>query len=264
MHFDILNEDVLARRIAEYELVILPEQVDLKSVTIKAIRDYVTAGGRILATGSTVDSGLADVLGIKRASRYRAESGEFAQKRNSLTKHVVYDVEPSTATNLAVDAAVQTPATILLNNWQKGSAAYLNTDAFAFYEEFSPYNVYQRSKHRPEQAAAFLAILNTVIDRLLPDRLLRVTAPRWYDVGLRRSDEALLVQLLNRARAYHQANQPASQIIVNLRTAKRPADVVLQPGAEAVDWEWLQGRLVATLSSAQVPDHRILEVKPVD
>jgi hypothetical protein len=263
LHFDIVNEDVLTRWIGEYELVVLPEQFALKPSTLAAIRGYVAGGGRILATGSTVDSGLKDVLGIAKATRCQSGSAEFEQKSNSFTKHVVYDVEPTTATNLAVDAAIESPVTVLLNKWQNGSTAYLNTDVFKFYEDVSPYNVYQGGRRRPTHAAAFRVVLKSVIDQLLPDRLLRVSAPAWLDVGLRRSEDAMLVQLLNRARAYHRSSQPPSQITVDLRTSTKPTEVRLQPGAEAVQWTWAEGRLVVKLPSDQVPVHGILEIKPL-
>ncbi len=262
LHFDIVNEDVLVRRIGEYELVVLPGQFALKPATLTAIRDYVASGGKILATGRTVDSGLADVLGIKKATRFQSSSSEFDSKKNLFTSQVVYDVEPSTAKKLDVSPAQGSPATVTLNEWKKGSAAYINTDAFAYNDEISPYNVYQGGKPRPKQSAALLGALRKVLDRLVPEPLLKVSAPGWIDVGLRRKNDALLVQLLNRAGAYHRKDDSPGQITVDLRTAAKPTEVVLQPGAEQVDWKWDEGRLVIMLSTKQVPVHRILEIKP--
>lgn len=71
--FDIVDEEVLERRIGEYALVVLPDQAYVPERLQTRIRDYVAQGGRLFATGRTSlygrdgvrlsNFGLADVLG---------------------------------------------------------------------------------------------------------------------------------------------------------------------------------------------------------
>lgn len=73
VHFDIVDEDALERRISEYALVVLPDQAYVPERLQQRIREYVAQGGRLLATGRTSlygrdglrlpNFGLADVLG---------------------------------------------------------------------------------------------------------------------------------------------------------------------------------------------------------
>src|SRR5262249_46388835 len=107
LHFDIVNEDVLTRRIKEYELVILPEQFSLQRATIDAIDKYVAQGGRLLATGATIESGLASVLGVHAKKQFGEESSEFPRKEHEFAHSVVYDIEPDTARTVGPDTVEQ-------------------------------------------------------------------------------------------------------------------------------------------------------------
>jgi hypothetical protein len=137
----------------------------------------------------------------------------------------------------------------------------MNSDVCAFYSKWSPYNIYRQNAERPDAAGDFVPVLKNVIDALQPNKLMEATAPAWFEIGLRRGDDGMFVQLLNRARAYHVNDRPASDIVVTLRAANKPAEVVLQPGSEAVQWSWNDGQLVFRLSSEQVPVHRIVVIR---
>jgi hypothetical protein len=73
IHFDIVDEGVLERRISEYALVVLPDQAYVSERLQERIRQYVAQGGRLLVTGRTSlygrdgvrlpNFGLADVIG---------------------------------------------------------------------------------------------------------------------------------------------------------------------------------------------------------
>jgi hypothetical protein len=260
VHFDIVNEDVLVRRIAEYELVVLPEQFALKSTTQAAIRNYIAGGGRIIATGSTIDSGLTDILGIEKATR--EPGGTSAPHRTADAKSVVFDIKPSTAKLMPVDTQVHDRTKVYINKFKRGRTAYFNRNVFTTFSEDSLYQVYVSRNRSPKRAEEFLGLLGMVVDELLPDRLLKVSAPAWFEVSLRRNDDAILVQLLNRAAAHHQPGERTSddEIKIDLRMAKKPPAVQLQPDAEQVDWKWADNRLIINLSTKRVPVHRVLEV----
>ncbi|RKN76052.1 alpha-amylase family protein [Paenibacillus ginsengarvi] len=82
IHFDIIDEEALLSQLSRYRLLILPDQAYLSDEAETCIRDFVRAGGRLVASNRTSlydadgtrksDFGLADVLGIgfTEVSRY--------------------------------------------------------------------------------------------------------------------------------------------------------------------------------------------------
>ena len=85
LQFDIIQLD---RDLAEYQLLVLPDQAALSETELEILRNYVSAGGRLLASGCSslwderggrrADFGLADVFGLE----YEREAGcEFVYLR---------------------------------------------------------------------------------------------------------------------------------------------------------------------------------------
>lgn len=265
VHFDIVNEDVLAQRISQYELVILPEQHSLAPATVQAIRDYVASGGRVLATGATINAGLDDVLGIRKLAQSDQSDTEFKNLRSDFTDQAVFQVEPTTARASNVPTSTSRPPQLMINSFGQGVASYVNTDIFSYYVDHSPYNIYRPSKGT-DASERLLTYVAEVLRSVNPKPRLAVSAPRWIDVALRDNESSQLVQILNRSFAYgisSDSNASTNAIEIDLASEQRPFSVSLQPGDEAVEWDWQNGRMKARLSVAQVPVHRILEIKQV-
>ena len=85
LQYDIIQLD---RDLSPYQLVILPDQAALSDAELTTLRDYVRAGGKLLASGCSslwdengerrADFGLADVFGVE----YQREAGsEFVYLR---------------------------------------------------------------------------------------------------------------------------------------------------------------------------------------
>ena len=63
--FDIINEATLKMRLDDYQVLIVSDQFRLDEETIAAIRGFVERGGGLLVTGRTIETDLADLLGIE-------------------------------------------------------------------------------------------------------------------------------------------------------------------------------------------------------
>ena len=73
IHFDIISEDTLKNRLNQYKLLIVPDQAYISGDNQKLIREFVSNGGRLIATNRTslynengvrnTDFGLSDVFG---------------------------------------------------------------------------------------------------------------------------------------------------------------------------------------------------------
>jgi hypothetical protein len=259
IHFDIVNEEVLTRRIRQYELVILPEQSLLPEKVSDSIRDYVKNGGKVLATGSTIRAGMNDLFGLRETQADKTSAAPSDDDVPAFSNERLYLVQPTSAKKVQISTNAKNPPFFWMNTYGTGTVGYVNADVFSYYSDASPYNIY-RGAESSGSNELFLNYLARIMDTLWPERRFSVEAPRWFDVLLRHNESRLLVQLLNRANAYHHSDDVVRKIQVDLAVATKPERVLLQPGNESISWNWENGRLKVSLSTAQVPVHRIIEI----
>ena len=259
VHFDIINEDTLEKRLGGCALLVLAEQFRLEGRTVERIRRYVRSGGCLLATGSTINAGLGDVLGLDLADGQHGPSASLLFRGKRLTFGLHYKVSPTTAEVLQYfDEPAGSPA-VTLNRSGKGAATYMSANIFDLYHRQCPL-----SRKPKGDVAPLRELVRTVLDRVMPERPTRISAPPWIEIALRRKGASMLVQLINRAIEWRgKAAEAHGPICINLRVSERPSRVVLQPGADHVDWRWADGWLHAEVPIGEVGVHRILEVKGV-
>lgn len=63
---DILNEDTLLKRLAEYPVVVIPEAVEVSDAVRQALPGYVENGGRLLLTGAQVAEQYGALAGVEK------------------------------------------------------------------------------------------------------------------------------------------------------------------------------------------------------
>lgn len=88
--FEILNSEGLVERLADYKVLLIPEQCILSAAESDAIRRFVRAGGALIATGETgtrdfnnrplTEFSIADVLGVRFAGRSDARRAYLRAK----------------------------------------------------------------------------------------------------------------------------------------------------------------------------------------
>src|SRR5205814_889425 len=114
--FGILNSDQLIDSLANYRLLILPEQSILTARECDAIRTFVDRGGALIATGDTGtrdEFALADLLGVKYLGRAEARRCYLRDSMDVQVNGAYSRVELATAKMLLPlvrSAAKQSPA----------------------------------------------------------------------------------------------------------------------------------------------------------
>jgi len=216
--YDIVTAERIANGadLARYDLVILPNTSHASAPFCSAIRDYVAAGGLILATAETSlwdekggrrgDYALADVLGIswqnaveghlaiERPGEPEPASGVF-QRVVSTAKVAAHYVNVDPAGSVAggkdplpVGGSDWPAATV--NEFGNGRACYVAFDLGRYF-----------TMHGDEHIGVWMAEL---VDAMLPERQVEVKAPRTVEVTLWRQPalERTIIHLANRSVAY--------------------------------------------------------------
>ena len=208
----VIAETMTPAELGKYDLVILPDLANLSDAACAVVREYVSRGGRILATGSTslrdergktrAEFALADVLGVASQGSVKGHfavqrpiepapaSGTFQRVRSSgsvLSRYV--RVDPAGSVGGVKDPLpleVMDWPVVVRHSYGRGQSVYVAFDIGRFYE-----------LHGDEHIGIWMAEL---VDGLLPSRQIVVKAPRTVEVTLWEQDapRRVIVHLANR------------------------------------------------------------------
>jgi len=266
-HVDLQNEEGLLARLAEYPLVVVPEEDPLPEHITSALRAYVEAGGRLVLSGVHVASYpiLADLAGVRAVGAPRAGFHYLPSATGTATV-----AGPWQLVKLA--GAVQWLPLLAEPDPEKGtvgSAAVTGRDlgqgcVVAIHGPV--FAAYYRT-HYPQ----LRRVLRDLFQRVWPEPLSRIDAPRHVVETLRRKSGHLVVHLLNRSAGPAPSPRnvmiehvpPVGPVTVTVRLAERPHAV--RPVPEQADmpitWDWHDGLLTATLP--QLATHPALVIDGV-
>jgi hypothetical protein len=251
----------------KYQLLVLPDAVSVSKNMAIRLRRHITAGKALLATGT---SGLSadgkDVilreLGVKPAgfSPFTTTYVRFGRQISSgipPTDHVMYDrsvrvVPIKRAVSLATvvepyferawdhfSSHYQTPP----NKPSKFSAAVMNGRV-----AYIPYPVFASYANHANLACRWLVA--ALIDRLLPDPLVRVDAPSSTEATVTRQGQRTIVHLLQycperRGKDLDLIEDivPLYDVELSVKLNKKPTKVYrLNSAPEAIDFDYHNGR----------------------
>ncbi|MDP9174718.1 MAG: alpha-L-fucosidase [Planctomycetota bacterium] len=257
----------LESRFEDYELIILPDAIELSPATILKITAYLKQGGAVLATGSSGLSGdgrkvLLPVLGLRPGgcSPFTASYVRFGNEISEgipQADHVMYDrgyrVKPARGAKALARVVEpyferawdrftshrQTPPDKLspyAAAVQKGRAGYICFPVFSSY------------LHHANPACRWL--VERLIDRLLPDRLVQIQAPSSTEVSLMRQGRRTIVHLLQycperRTQTLDIVEDivPLHNVKMSVRFSSTPKRVYLAPERTSLDFGYSQGRV---------------------
>jgi hypothetical protein len=264
---DVLDEWALRPRLAEFPVVVVPEQDRLSDDVRDALRGYVEAGGRLLVTGARAFERFGpEFLGVgagrvEEQRAYHVPAGDGAVPLYSPLWRLV---EPAAAvphgrlglTPLPDDRLLDAPA-FTINRVGRGCVAYVPADLFRDFNR----NRYPLTR-----------VFAGAVVRALAGRFdIEVDGPTCLDVTLRRRGGRRIVHLVNRASGI--PNQPnngaideipaVGPVTVRLRLPARNYDVRL--AFEKADLDVKAVRRGGVLSlSVRVPHVRIHGAVVVD
>ena len=266
--FDVVHAESDLQR---YRLLVLPDCIAVDAALAARLRAYLKRGGRLLASGR---SGLSDdgakvllpELGIaaRGPSPYSTTYIRFGREIAAgvpPTDHVMYErgVRVLPARGARVLARVvdpyferawdhfcshrQTPGqrvTRFAAAVEKGGVGYIA------YPVFSAFAVHGNTPYR--------LLVRNILDRLLPDPLLRVEAPTSTETSVMRQQGRTIVHLLQycperRAQGLDIIEDivPIFGVPVSLRLAKRPRRAYLAPTRTPLALEYRDGRAEVTV-----------------
>ena len=257
---DLLDEWAILPRLADFPVVVVPEQNCMSDEMVAALKDYVKAGGRLLVSGA------------KAFDRFGEEF--LGVKAGDVVDEAVYHVPVSDGTvpilsapwRLAESAKARVLATIgatplrdeqllphpaaTLNRVGKGAVAYIPCNVFRDFH----------TSRYPFTRAFVHGVMRALTGRLE----IEAKAPACIDVLLRRKGKKKIIHLINRSSGI--PNLPNSGVIdeipsvgpvaITLRDCGKPRKVRLAFEEAAIRWKYVPGRQGGVLK-VDVPDVHI-------
>ncbi|MBS1370001.1 MAG: hypothetical protein HPZ91_08625 [Lentisphaeria bacterium] len=252
-HTDLCDEWALLPRLAEYPVVVVPEQYDLSEEMAEALRGYVAGGGRLVLTGSELFDrfgaafiGAESVRTDKDAVWFLPDGSDGAVPLFSRTFRLLEAKEAEPVGELYRQGRVGDdgsgfPAATVHRNG-RGVVAYIPA---AICRDFE-FN----------REVGIREFFGAVMRAAAGEMAIELDGPSWIDLSLRRSGDELQIHLINRSTGIpNLPNQgvaaeipPSGPLTLRLRTEHRPASVQgaweRLPGLE---WEWRGGLLTVRL-----------------
>lgn len=267
---DIVNEEDLLRKLDQYALIILPEQVALPLDLDHALMDWVQHGGSLLATGRVSPRlneavpvfALEEALGVQWTG----------QKDDDV--YVPFRGEPMRVAAPFYPVAL-TGASVVLPALRPGYGTYLEeseipavtrhaygqgTVVYAAMELFSAY-------HRC-QYPGLRDLIGEIIGATLPDPMLLTTAPPNIELTVRRGEKVLAVHAVNHAPGKSLAQNSAfvesvpltEPFSLTLILGAEPTRATLEPGSAEVEWSYSEGTVTAFIPPFHLHTALILEL----
>jgi len=252
---EVVGEHQIAGRLAEYPLIVVPEWAYLEPAFRNDLVAYVKAGGNLL------------LVGPKSAALFRTEldvalEGEPAAKPQTLA----YRAEKAQTKGL-VQGVKLGPEAEGFGTLQTGAGAVAHSAAsIAMLGKGKIAAVYADlgESYNGVRSEAVSGFLNDLTRRLFAKPMVEVKGSRDVDVCLMRKGGRLLVNLVNTS-GPHQAEpiqetiRPVGPLAVTLRVSFKPAKLTLEPGAQALAFEYRDGEAKLTVPSLDI--HRVIVVE---
>ena len=253
---DILDEWALLPRLGEFPLVVAPEQTRMSEAMVMALKQYAEAGGALLLSASAMfDRFGEDFLGfcsheIQSEQTYVVPTADGSVPLYSSEWRLG---ETSTGESIGVlgrgellaDKRLPNPAATV-NRVGEGMVAYVPADLFRDVQ----HNRYPMTRQ----------FVGAIIERLMPQPAIRVSAPACIDVALRQRSDTTVVHLINRASGIPNLPNcgvideipPVGPIAVQIQRTRSPKQVTMALEDGRLDWEWDNGCLSLHLATVNI------------
>ncbi len=243
---DVLDEWALLPRLAEFPVVVAPEQDCMSQAMVNALKDYVQTGGRLLLSGAKAFERFgAEFLGVN-GGRIENKAVYHVPAMDGVVP-VLSDpwrlVEPAAAeslgfvreTPLSDEQVLPNPAATV-NRVGRGEVAYIPCSVFRDF-----------TRCRYPMVRAFV---HNVMRKLAGRMGIEVHAPVCVDVVLRQKGEKKMVHLINRSSGI--PNLPNNGVIddipstepiaIRMRLPSKPKKVHLAFEKAPLGWNYAAGR----------------------
>jgi hypothetical protein len=256
---EILMEHTLTGKMTQYPLIIIPECDYLEPAFIEELRSYVKDGGNLL------------IVGVETAKMFQKELGIESLKMINETQAFITASNKIGAIRSPLDSVVLNPDSKAVSAFYEGSDFRLKGKMIA-----SSSNIFGKGKiaavyfnagsdYKEYKSPVLRDFINSTINELFPDQLVKVSGTHLVHVTLNRLKDRTYVNLINIAGEHTNQNAigydeipSIKDINVSIKTAQKPARIILQPGGKELVVDFQNG-----VSKVVVPElviHSILEV----
>ncbi len=249
---EVTMEHHLAGRMDEYSLIVIPGWAELEPAFRDDLIAYVRRGGRLLVIGAEASRLFESELGISREGEVvqRARYLEFGGVLGGVVCPGI-DVKPLRGTRTiarwyrrnGVDDSPRVAATE--RRLGRGRIAGLFLDLGARYGQ--------------ARTVVMRDVLTGIVDRMVPDPVVKVTGSHLVDVSLMRKDGTLCVHLVNTGGPHSDENvytfdeiPPVGPLTVAVRLPKRPRRITIEPGGERLRFRWKDGTAEVTVPQVEI------------
>ena len=257
---DILNEETLLERMAQYGIVIVPEQDGLPENVTKGLQAYVENGGRLLISGPDVAKQHSALAGVEAVEGQRGQSWVPAENGCVTVAGPWQNTKLTTARELAPLLSQQEPelnktgvSASTVNKVGKGVVVAIHGPIF---------NIYH-SAHYP----ALRRFVGDALNALDAENVIRLDGPWWIEMSARQKDDKTLIQFVNRSCAGYMS--PSRHMVesvpdsgpftVRIPRPERPRRCYMAPDKAGLEWTWKDGKLTAKISGLGI--HNVLVIE---
>ncbi|MGB7159739.1 MAG: alpha-amylase family protein [Tepidisphaeraceae bacterium] len=250
-----------------YELLILPDAVELDDVTLKRVRAHLKAGGKLLASGTsglTSDRtrSLLPELGVKPhgMSPFKTTFIRFGKEISTdvpPSDHVMYETGVRVAPTSGAMSLAKVVEPYFDRTWRQFSSHFQTPPdkvtkyaaavqrgnvGYVAYPVFAAYALHGNAPYR--------LLVRNLLERLLPEPILRVAGPTSTEATVTRQKGRTIIHLLQYCPERRTEKLdliedivPLFDVPLSLKMAKPPKRVYLAPERKAVEFEHLAGRV---------------------
>jgi len=257
---EILMEHHLRGKMNQYPLIIIPECDYLDASFLEELKKYAADGGNLLIIGVETAKLFEKELGIKSLVKsdeeqaFIATSDKIGAIRSSVAKVELMPGVTSISnfynSSDFRDKGMNISSSV--NKLGKGKVAGVYFNAGSAYLEY--------------KSPVLRDFINNQIKELFTDPLVKVTGSHLVHITTNQLNGKMLVNLINVAGEH--TNQTAigydeipslKNLTVRIRTAKKPAKIVLQPEGKELEFDFQNG--VSNVIVQELYIHSILEIK---
>lgn len=252
---EVVGEHQIAGRLPEYPLIVVPEWGYLEPAFKAELVAYVKGGGSLLLVGPKCAALFQQELGVtfegepvNKPQTLVHSAGKAQTKGFAQGVKVGAGVESVGGLQASAEAAAQPAASIAALGKGKIAAVYADLG----------------QSYTGARSPVVRGFLDDLTRKLFPAPAVEVNGSSDVDVCLMRKNGRLLVNLVNTS-GPHQSEpiqetiQPVGPLAVTLRLEKKPVKITLEPGAQALPFEYRDG--TARLAVPSLDIHRVIVVE---
>lgn len=262
---EILMDHHMAARLRQYELVVVPEWKAFNPAIKAQLMEHVRNGANVIVIGAETAAFFKEWLGVAFTGKVEEKPAEIMIGGRDLggvaglkTKWQPVTANPGTERVGGIFS--QTDYRYMTENAIATIAGYGKGRIACVYADMS-------DAHAKYRNPVFNALIKTLIEKMLPDPLLRVAGSSEVHTVVASKNGATQVHLINAGGHHSNPNvfgydelRPVPPLALSIKSAARPAQVKLQPGGVSLKFEYKAGRV--EVETPPIGIHAIVELTP--